>query len=64
MRLNPYIEIIAEAVYRKETQIKIESHFDWDIAKDAMEFMRARSFDKSFKLQGNFIYIKYHERKD
>lgn len=58
MYLNPYVEIVARAVYRKETNVNIPSQ-DWELAK---KLVNSNPFyGTKLELKGNTLVISYEE---
>lgn len=63
MILNPYVEIIARAMYNKQTEpIKFPAE-DMEMAKAAIEFMNCWTYVASFQRCGLSILIRYMEEK-
>lgn len=62
MTLNPYVELLARALYNKETYVGDIPVEDRPLAKDAIQFMNARTFAARFKLNiiGDGVQIAYN----
>lgn len=54
--VNPYIEIVARAVYNKETNVQVPST-DWELAKKVVN--DNPFYGTSLRLQGNTLIISY-----
>jgi hypothetical protein len=58
MALNPFIEILARALYNKDTSPIYVSNHEWDLGKDAVQFMNCRNYTANFTIKGNYIYME------
>jgi len=64
MRLNPYVEILAKALYRKEmTPIYVYEN-ELEDAKDAVSFINCRNYVARFELKGSWITMELVEDND
>ncbi|HBI01747.1 MAG TPA: hypothetical protein DDY18_09025 [Flavobacterium sp.] len=60
MSVNPYTEILARALYRKETRIEYPLQ-DMDLVKRAIEFMNSQTYVAKFQRDGLAVLISYVE---
>ena len=58
MYLNPYVEIVARAVYQKETDVHVPSN-DWELAKKMVD--NNPFYGTKLELKGNTLVISYEE---
>lgn len=60
MKVNPYTEILARKLYRKDiTPINVPIP-DRDIAKDAVRFMNCQTFVCVFKIDKGLITMEFN----
>lgn len=60
MKVNPYTEILARKLYRKDiTPINVPIP-DQDLAKDAVQFMNCQTFVGVFKFEKGSITMEFN----
>jgi len=60
-KLNPYVEIIARALYGRQVEPIEFPAEDMELAKAAIEFMNGRTYVARFQRDGLSILIRYEE---
>ena len=61
--LNPYVEILARALYNKQTEPIEYLGDDMDLVKRAIEFMNCHAYVARFQRSGLYVLIKYLEEQ-
>lgn len=56
--LNPFVEILARALYNKDTTPIYVTNNEWDTAKIACQFINCRTYAGRFELKGSYITME------